>query len=311
MRVLVAGASGVVGRALVPALVARPRVEMVRALGRRRDALPSGDKIEALAADATDPETLRAALRGIGVAYYLVHALERQDFAARNVAAARAFAERARAAGVQRIVYLGALSGGSSPHLADRRAVGDALRSGTLPVTEFGAAAVIGADSLVFELVRHLVERMPVVLCPRGARTRTQPIALDDAVRYLVAALDEPRSAGERFDIGGDEAISWREMMALYARVAGLQRAFVDLPVEIRALSAVWVGLVSPVSRVMAYQLVRGMPYELVLRDDRARALFSIVHTPLNVAFRKAMRAAQPIAPAPWSRACRLWARPR
>lgn len=311
-RILVAGASGVIGRALVPALVAHPRVAMVRALGRRRDALPAGDTIEPLAADATDPEALRTALHGVSLAYYLVHALGEQDFAFRSVAAARAFAKEAEAAGVRRIVYLGALSGGRSPHLADRRAVGDALRSGVVPVTEFGAAAVIGADSLVFELVRHLVERMPIVPCPRGARTRTQPIALDDAVRYLVAAIDEPRSAGERFDIGGDEAISWREMMALYARIAGLRRAFVDLPVEIRALSAAWVGFVSPVSRAMAYQLVRGMPDELVVRDDHARVLFSMVHTPIEAAFRRAMSAARPIAPAPWRGSrLRAWARSR
>jgi uncharacterized protein YbjT (DUF2867 family) len=312
VRVLVAGASGVIGRALVPALVAHPRVATVRALGRRRHALPAGDKIESLTADVTDPEALRTALHGISVAYYLVHALEKRDFAFRNVAGARAFAEQAEAAGVRRIVYLGALSGGSSPHLADRRAVGDALRSRALPVTEFGAAAVIGADSLVFELVRHLVERMPVVPCPRGARTRTQPIALDDVVRYLARAIDEPRSAGERFDIGGDETVSWREMMALYARVAGLRRTFLDLPVQLRALSAAWVGFVSPVSRAMAYQLVRGMSDELLVRDGRARALFSMVHTPLEIAFRDAMRAARPIAAPPWSRSrLRGWVRSR
>jgi uncharacterized protein YbjT (DUF2867 family) len=300
--ILVAGASGVIGRSLVPKLVAHPRVVWVRALGRRRNALPVGHKIEPVAADAAAPSALRATLRGVSVAYYLVHALEQRDFASRNAAAAREFAKEAEAAGVRRIVYLGALSGGRSPHLADRRAVGDALRSGVVPVTEFGAAAVIGADSLVFELVRHLVERMPIVPCPRGSFTRTQPIALDDAVRYLVAAMDEPRSAGARLDIGGDEVVSYREMMALYARIAGLRRTFVELPIEVRALLAAWVGFVSPVSREMAYQLVRGMPDELVLRDDRARGLFPFVHTPLDVAFRRAMDGARPIAPAPWSR---------
>lgn len=266
------------------------------------EALPVGDGIERVAADATDPAAIRASLRDVSVAYYLIHALEQRDFAHRNVATARAFAQEAAAAGVQRIVYLGALAGGRSPHLSDRRAVGDALRSSGVSVTEFGAAAVIGADSLVFELLRHLVERMAVVPCPRGARTHTQPIGLDDAVRYLVAALDEPRSAGARFDIGGDEIVSYRDMMELYARIAGLRRAFIDLPVEVRALSAAWVGFVSPVSREMAYQLVRGMPDELVLRDDRARELFALVPTPLEVAFRRAMAAARPIAPAPWSR---------
>lgn len=330
--VLVAGASGTIGRALVSALAARPDIARVRALARRRVAWSHG-KIEMHAADIHD--SAAAALQGVHVAYYLVHEIDRPDFAARDIATARRFARAAAAAGVRRLIFLGAMSGGRSPHLQARYAVGDALRDPgpapgapgpasrvPVPVIELGAAAVIAAGSPVFELVRHLVACMPVVPCPRGSHTRTQPIALADAVAYLLAALDVPddlsnragaagndgtRRAGCRVDIACPDVLSWRDMMALHARVTGLSRRFVDLPLAVRDLSAAWVGLVSPVSRDMARQLVRGMPDELVVRDDAARRLFPQVR-PMDVerAWIAAQQAAAPLTPAPWARAGRV-----
>jgi uncharacterized protein YbjT (DUF2867 family) len=299
--ILVAGATGIIGRALVDALSARSDIAVVRALARRT-ATWASDKVTAIAADVHDGDSLHSALQGVRVAYYLVHGLERPDFAARDAAAARGFARAATAAGVERLIFLGAMSGGQSAHLLARYAVGDALRDAGVPVIELGAAAVIGAGSPVFELVRHLVERMPVVPCPRGSHTRTQPIAIADAIAYLLAALDAPVSAGARLDIGGPVAITWQQMMAHYAQVAGLRRRFIDLPLAVRDLSAAWIGLLSPVSRDMARQLVHGMPCELVVRDDAARRHFPQVH-PAGVreALAAAMQVAAPLTPAPWA----------
>jgi uncharacterized protein YbjT (DUF2867 family) len=299
--ILVAGATGTIGRSLVHALTARSDIHTVRALARR-PARWADDKVEMTVADVYERDSLRTVLRNVRVAYYLVHGLERPGFAVRDVDAARGFALAAAAAGVERLIFLGAMSGGHSAHLLARYAVGDTLRDAGVPVIELGAAAVIGAGSPVFELVRHLVERMPVVPCPHGCHTRTQPIAMADAIAYLLAALDAPASAGQRVDIGGPAAITWRQMMVLYAQMAGLRRRFVDLPLAVRELSATWIGLLSPVPRDMARQLVHGMPCELVVSDDAARRYFPQIR-PMAVreALAAAIQVAAPLTPAPWS----------
>lgn len=302
--VLVAGASGFIGRALVPALLERG-VARVRVLARQRERLPQGPRFEAVAADVLQPEAMEVALRGVEVAYYLIHSMHAADFAQRDVHAARSFAQSAARAGVRRILFLGAMSGGRSEHLRSRYETGQALRSGGVPVTELGAAVVVGAGSAVFELIRHLVERMPAIVCPRGASTRTQPIALADVVRYLVAALEEPRTTGLRLDIGGDEVLSYRELMRAYARVRGLARPIVDLPVEAHRLGAFWLDALGAVPASMALQLVRGMTDELVLRDTTARALLGLKHQSLEEALAVALAAATPLPPVDWPRAAR------
>src|SRR5579883_705669 len=193
-RILVTGATGYVGGRLLAALLARG--ERVRCLARRPEAIPPRPGLEVAAGDALDPEAVRRALEGVEVAYYRIHAMGAPDaFERLDRRAAAIFAEAARDAGVRRIVYLGGLGEGSrlSPHLASRQEVGRLLASTGVDTIEFRASIVIGSGSLSFELVRSLVERLPVMLTPRWVETRAQPIAIEDVIAYLVAALDLDR----------------------------------------------------------------------------------------------------------------------
>lgn len=301
--ILVAGASGCIGAALVSALRADPR-NKVRALARTPAKLHQHGwaDVELMAADVQREGALQAALAGVNAAYYLIHSLGAADFQQRDIAAAARFARACARAGVERIIYLGAL-GRNLPHLSvhlrSRHQVAQALRSTHVPVTELGAAVVIGAGSLVFELVRHLTERMPVIICPKGSETCTQPIGLGDVVRYLVAVLDEERTIGQQLEIGGDEIVSYTDMMMLYAKVRGLARPLFHLPIAARRLSGHFIGLLTPVPASIGYQLVLGMDDEVRVRDGAARKLFAFGHQSLQDAFTQAIAAASPLAPLP------------
>ena len=205
MRILITGATGYVGGRLVPRLLAAGHV--VRCMVRdpsRLQGRPWIDQVETVAGDVLDEATLAPALAGIDVAYYLVHSMgSGHDFHVRDARAARAFGEAAKAAGVQRLVYLGALGDPDtdlSEHLRSRQQTGDALREAGVPVTEFRAAVIVGAGSLSFEMIRYLTERVPIMICPSWVYTRIQPIAIRNVLDYLVAALDVPgeRRAGRR-----------------------------------------------------------------------------------------------------------------
>jgi uncharacterized protein YbjT (DUF2867 family) len=276
---LVTGATGYVGGRLVPRLLEAG--SSLRVLVRdpaRVGGRPWRDRVDVAVGDVHAPETLRPALAGVQTAYYLVHAMaDGADYAARDLAAARAFGAAAKAAGVGRIVFLGGLgdpAGDLSPHLRSRQATGAALAEAGVPVTEFRAAVIVGAGSLSFEIVRNLTERLPAMICPRWVYTRHQPIAIDDVIEYLARAPHVPASAGRVVEIGGADVLTYRDLILGYARARGLRRLLVPVPVLTPRLSSYWVHWTTPVPASIARPLIDGMRNEVVVRDDVARRLF-------------------------------------
>ncbi len=279
MKVLLTGATGYIGGRLAPRLLeAGHEVRcMVRDPGRLRGR-PWVDQVEALRGDPLDPASLPPVLAGMEVAYYLIHSLGAgRQFHERDLAAARAFGEAARAAGLKRIVYFGGLGDPASrlsPHLRSRQETAAALREAGVPVTEFRGAVVVGSGSLSFEMVRYLTERLPIMICPRWVYTGIQPIAIQNVLDYLVAALEVPESAGRVIEIGGADVVTYAEMMLGYARVRGLRRWLIPVPVLTPRLSSYWVHLVTPVPANIAQPLIEGLRNEVVVRDETARRLF-------------------------------------
>jgi uncharacterized protein YbjT (DUF2867 family)/ligand-binding SRPBCC domain-containing protein len=276
-RILLTGATGYVGGRLLTALLGRG--EDVRCLARRPEAVPSRPGLEVVAGDVLDAEAVRRALEDIDIAYYLVHAMGSRDaFERLDRRAAAIFAEAARDAGVRRIVYLGGLGSGPglSTHLASRQEVGRLLASTGVETIEFRASIVLGSGSLSFELVRSLTERLPVMITPRWVRTRAQPIAIEDVIAYLVAALDLDLRGSEVFEIGGSQIATYGELMREYARQRGLRRLLVPVPVLTPRLSSLWLGLVTPVYARIGRKLVESLPHETVVHDPSALERFPI-----------------------------------
>ena len=285
MRIAVAGASGFVGRALTTRLAAAGHD--VAALYRSAVAAPSG--ATAVAVDVGDEAATTAALSGVDTAYYLVHSMATgTSFRDRDRSLARTFGRAAAAAGVRRIVYVGALGNApSSAHLASRHEVGAALGEGGVPVVELRAAVVFGAGGISFEMLRYLTERLPFMVCPRWVHTRIQPIALADLLAYLEQSLDvEPGI----YEVGGADVTTYQEMILEYARVRGLRRRrIIDIPWLTPRLSSYWVDLVTPVDRAVSHALIESLVTEVVVTDaEAARAAFSV--SPMAV--RDALRAA-------------------
>ena len=281
VTIAVTGASGYVGGRLVRRLLeagypVRCLARDPRKLAGRDFGLPGSTVV---ACDCRDAAQLAAALAGVAVAYYLIHSMETAgvDFAARDRELAHAFGEAAAKAGVQRIVYLGGLGelgNGLSPHLRSRREVEQHLGAAGVPVTTFRAAMLVGAGSASFEILRYLVERLPVMVTPRWVQTESQPIAIDNALHYLVACLDEPRTIGRSFDIGGPDVLTYRELLQTTARALGLRRRWIlPVPVLTPRLSSFWVHLVTPVSARIARPLAEGLRNRMVCRDDVAAQL--------------------------------------
>ena len=292
--VLVTGATGYVGGRLVPRLLDAGR--RVRVLVRdplRLQGRDWAERVEVATGDVLRPETLAPALAGAGVAYYLVHSMAKgEGFHERDLAAARAFGRAAAEAGVGRIVYLGGLGDPAadlSRHLRSRQETGAALREAGVPVTEFRAAVVVGSGSISFEMIRYLTERLPVMVCPQWVYTRVQPIAVDDLLRYLVAALDVPGSAGRVVEVGGADVLTYGEMMLGYAGARGLRRRLQPVPVLTPTLSSYWVHLVTPIPSQIARPLIEGLRNETVVRDRSAHDLFPEIHP---VGYATAVRAA-------------------
>jgi uncharacterized protein YbjT (DUF2867 family) len=277
--ILVTGATGYVGGRLVPRLLAAGY--RVRCLVRDPARLQGRawlSQVELCQGDVLEPDSLAAAMCGVAVLYYLVHSLGGGgDFPERDRTAAEHCAKAARQAGVGRIIYLGGLGNPSealSPHLRSRQETGDALRDAGVPVTEFRAAVIVGSGSLSFEMIRYLTERLPVMICPKWVFTRIQPIAIRNILDYLVAALDRPASAGRILEIGGCDVLTYADMMKGYAKVRGLRRRLLAVPVLTPRLSSYWVHLVTPIPAQIAQPLIRGLGNEVVVRDDTARQLF-------------------------------------
>ncbi len=211
-------------------------------------------------------------------AYYLVHSMgSGQDFHARDLAAARNFGQAAKVAGVKRLIYLGGLAKDDatlSKHLRSRQETGHALREAGVPVTELQAAVIVGSGSLSFEMIRYLTERVPVMITPKWVYTRTQPIGVKEVLQYLVACLETPASIGQVIEIGGAEVVTYGEMMTIYAKVRGLKRWMVPVPVLTPRLSSYWVNIVTPIPASIARPLIDGLRNENIVHDPSAKTLF-------------------------------------
>jgi uncharacterized protein YbjT (DUF2867 family) len=277
--ILVTGATGYIGGRLVRRLL--DAGYRVRCFAREPRKLSARDwidhpRVEIIQGDAADPDSLESALTGCVTAYYLIHSMESagKAYRERDRALAAGFAEAAEEAGVGRMIYLGGL-GETGPrlskHLASRREVENALASGDVPVTVFRAAMIIGSGSASFEILRYLVERLPIMVTPRWVSTEAQPIAVRNVLHYLVACLRQPATVGQTLDIGGPDVMPYREIMRVMAEALGLSRRLViPVPVLTPRLSSLWIHLVTPISHRVARPLAEGLKNRVVCRDHRA-----------------------------------------
>jgi len=277
--VLLTGATGYVGGRLVLALE-RQSVRL-RCMARRPEWLQSrlSTGTEVVRGDVLDAASLDSTLEGVGIAYYLVHSMASGGaFEAEDRAAAAAFGAAARRAGVRRIIYLGGLGHGAdlSTHLASRHEVGRILRESGVPTLEFRASIVIGSGSASFEMVRNLVEKLPVMTTPRWVRTPTQPIAIEDLIAYLIEALGFTGDASEIFEIGGRDVVTYAELMREYGRQKNLRRFIVPVPVLTPWLSSLWLGLITPLYARVGRALIDGVRNPTVVRDARALQVFAV-----------------------------------
>jgi uncharacterized protein YbjT (DUF2867 family) len=280
--ILVTGATGYVGGRLVPRLLeAGYRVRCLIRDPARVEGRAWVKRVELVQGDVLDPQSLVAVMQGVDTVFYLVHSLgSGSDFTERDTTAARNCAAAARDSGVNRIIYLGGLGDPDadlSQHLRSRQQTGSALREAGVPVTEFRAAVIVGSGSLSFEMVRYLTERLPVMICPRWVFTRVQPIAIENVLEYLTAALETPKSAGRILEIGGRDILTYAEMMTGYARVRGLKRWLIAVPVLTPRLSSYWVHLITPIPARIAQPLIKGLGNEVIVHDESARDLFPAI----------------------------------
>lgn len=279
--ILLTGGSGYVGGRLIPVL--EQRGTRLRCLARNPDTLRArvNEATEVVRGDVLDEPSLDRALAGVHTAFYLVHLMSgSQDFERQDRLAATNFAGAAKRVGVRRIIYLGGLGDdadpGLSPHLRSRHEVGRILRESGVETIEFRASVVIGAGSLSYELMKELTERLPVMLCPRWLTTPTQPIAVDDVLSYLVAALDLPSGESRIFEIGGTDVSTYGGLIREYARQRGLRRRLISVPVLTPYLSGLWLALVTPASFEVGRHLIEGLKNPTVVRDRTALDVFPI-----------------------------------
>jgi uncharacterized protein YbjT (DUF2867 family) len=285
--VLVAGGTGFVGRRLVAELVDAGR--SVRVMTRRPDAYEGPGS--AVHGDVADPGSLVEALAGCTAGYYLVHSLDAADFESRDAEAATAFGSAAAAAGLGQIVYLGGLGDDGddlSPHLRSRREVETLLGQAGVPVTVLRAGIVIGHGGISWEITRQLVEHLPAMVTPRWVRTRTQPIAIADVVRYLVGVLGHPDAIGRTFEVGGSEVLAYVDMMKRVAAIEGRPLPIVQVPLLTPALSSLWLSFVTDVDTQSGRNLIYSMVNEVIVRDTSIQQV--VPFTPMT--YDEAVRAA-------------------
>jgi len=278
-HVLVTGATGYIGGRLAPRLLEAGYT--VRCFVRDPNRLSwhawSG-RVEIVAGDALEAASLEKAMQGITTSYYLIHGMQggRAD-AGRDLQAARNFTSAAEKAGVKRIIYFGELvdpTADLSPYLRSRNETGHILRQGGVPVTEFRAGMVVGSGSALFEMLRYTAERQPVFLCPKWFFSLAQPIAIQNVLDYLCAALENPASTGRLIEIGGASCLTYAQMLMAYANERGLKRVLIRLPVTAPRFSAYWVHMLTPVHWRVLLPLIEGLCSEAVVHDNLAREFF-------------------------------------
>ena len=271
-RILVTGATGFIGRRLVPDLVEKGHE--VRAMTRRPAAYDGPGT--PVAGDVGDEDSLRTALEGCEAAYYLVHSLDDPDFERKDAEAARSFARAAAAVGVGRIIYLGGLGQDGdrlSRHLRSRREVERLLGGTGVPVTVLRAGIVVGHGGVSWELTRQLVAHLPAMVTPRWVSTRTQPIAVADVVRYLVGVLDAPEAVGRVFEVGGPDVLTYLQMMIRVAEIQNRRLFVVPVPLLSPQLSSRWLALVTDVDVATGRSLIDSMTNEVIVTDDSIRSV--------------------------------------
>jgi uncharacterized protein YbjT (DUF2867 family) len=291
-RVLVLGATGFIGRRLVHELLHK-NVKiciLVRSTSKAASLFPADADIEIIQGDVLKGEGLEEALKDIHTAFYLIHSMggrsigQNTEFAERDKKAAQNFVSAADEAGLKRVIYLGGLGEtgkGLSEHLKSRTEVAEILSQGPAKVTFLRAAVIIGAGGVSFEMLRYLVERLPVMICPKWIETRIQPIAVRDVLAYLKGCHMNPETAGKKFDICGPDIFSYREMMEQYAKARGLTKRFIiGVPVLTTQLSAYWVDHVTPVPSGIAHPLIEGMKNEVICKDSSIDNYVHIDKTP-------------------------------
>ncbi|MFC4359685.1 NAD(P)H-binding protein [Halobium salinum] len=293
MRVLLTGATGFVGGRLLPALLEAGHD--VTVLTRDADGFDAPEGVAVVEGDLLDAGSFEAALEGVEAAYYLVHSMgsaDDEDFAERDRRAARNFAEAASDADVDRVIYLGGLGGDEdelSKHLKSRRQVEAVLSEGEYDLTTLRAAIIVGDGSASFRMVRQLSGRLPMMVTPEWVRTECQPIAIDDVVRYLVAVLDVPETAGETYEIGGPDVLTYGAVLERTAKQLGRSPLILPVPVLSPRLSSYWVELVTDVPRSVARPLIDGLKNPVVVTDHRIEELIPFERTPFDVAVSRAL----------------------
>jgi uncharacterized protein YbjT (DUF2867 family) len=293
--VVLAGASGYVGGRLIARL--EEQGTKLRCLARDADKLRARVRAttEIVEGDVLDRTSLDRALAGVQTAYYLVHLMSgSNDFEREDRQAASNFGAAAKQAGVERIIYLGGLGDDTrsdlSPHLRSRHEVGRILRESGVPTIEFRASVVIGAGSLSFDLMKALTDRLPVMLCPKWLSTPTQPIAVDDVLSYLLAALDLPATENRVFEIGGTDIVTYGGLIREYARQRGLRRWLISVPVLTPYLSGLWLALVTPASFEVGRHLIEGLKNPTVVQDRSAIEVFPIRPMGIREAVERALK---------------------
>jgi len=283
LPILVTGATGYVGGRLIPALL--DAGYRVRAMGRNPSKVAcrpwaGDDRVEVVRGDVLDIESLKKAAHGCRSAYYLVHSMiaQKEKFVEADRQAARHMVEAAAASKLERVIYLGGLAeakhGSMSKHLQSRIEVADILKSGLVPITDLRAPMILGSGSASFEILRYLVERLPIMITPRWVRSLNQPIAIRNVITYLIGCLEHAETLGQTFDIGGPDILTYRDLLAIYAEEAHLHQRFViPVPVLTPKLSALWIHLISPVPTAIALPLTEGLTSDAVCTENRIQQI--------------------------------------
>ena len=278
--ILVTGATGFIGTKLISSLSKNG----YKVTGMSRKKMEDSKNIRYVKADVFDVVQLEKAMKGIEIAFYLLHSMEGskeewKEFSSREKTQAHNFLTAATKAGVKRIIYLGGLVNDSlelSPHMKSRKEVGQILASGDIPVTELRASIIIGAEGGSYAMLRYLVERLRIMVCPSWVKSLAQPIAVDNVIDYLIACMEKQETIGKIFEIGGSEKITYEELMRIYSAYLNKNLFVIQIPFLTTRLSSYWVDLITPVKASLARPLIDSLVHDTVVSDDSISKIIPI-----------------------------------